>query len=169
MITVTIQADTPVQYRRELQALIEGLGGSGSVTLSVDGTKLAETSKPVKDETAEAEAKAAADAKKAAAKKAAAKAAKEAAEAAAKAAAAAEAAEDDDDADLEVDMSADDESVKKWTKEDVETKLKELARGGFNDEVKAIISGAGAARLSVIDPSKYGQVMEQASALDADE
>lgn len=171
MITVTIQAETPAIYKQDLQTLMNGLGAVAPVapvapvvTLEVDGVKLAEakaTAEELAAKLAEAEA-----AKKAAAKKAEkeakAKAAKEAAEAAAKAEA--EAAEADDD-DLEVDGASDDAPISQWTKEQVEKKLKDLARNGFNDQVKEIIASTGAPRLSAIAPEFYHDVMDQAEAL----
>lgn len=170
MITITIQAETAEQYRADLETLCLGLKPAATpaapvATQSIEGTKQAEELAEKAAAAAEAEAKAAAEAKKAAAKKAAAKAAKEAAEAAAKAAAAAEAAEADD-TDLEADQ--DDEGPKsQWTKEQVEAKLKDLARNGFNDGVKEIITSCGAARLSAIEPKHFDRVMIEAEKLEA--
>jgi colicin import membrane protein len=171
MITITIQAETAAQYQSHLQTLINGLGAAAPVaplTFTIEGDPIAEklAAKKAENEAAEKKAEAAkaeaAKAEAAAAKKAAAKirAAKESAEAAAKAA---EEAAEADDADLDV---LDAEPSSQWTKEDVEAKLKGLARNGFNDDVKAIISSTGAARLSAIDPMHYDDVMSKASALE---
>lgn len=51
------------------------------------------------------------------------------------------------------------------TLEQVRTVLARLSQAGHTTRVRELIQAAGAAKLSEVDPSKYGQLLEQAEAI----